>query len=71
MPASALNKVVLPVLGLPTKATVGLRGSMGQETHGDSGRFITTQTESEITQADLHGVAKRGKAQDFEFFSLE
>src|SRR5438445_223761 len=75
MPARALKRVVLPVLGLPTKAMVGVRvcsmgGSVGQ-LHGDSGRFASAQAKTVVTQTDFHRIAQRREADEFNFVPFQ
>src|SRR5437660_661191 len=79
MPASALNRVVLPVLGLPTRAIRGMRTatmSGAQERSGDrgdadTGGFVATEAQSIIGQTHLHRVAERGKPEHFNLSAFQ
>src|SRR5437867_1272471 len=77
MPARALNSVVLPVLGLPTRATRGVRTAImtkpesWQQSDAYAGGLVATETQSIIAEANLHGVAQRGETDNLELFALQ
>src|SRR5437762_11671870 len=75
IPASALNRVVLPVLGLPSKATVAVRTesmiSHGKRGDGHARRFAAAQAEAVVAEADFHRIAERSEAEHFNFFAFE
>src|SRR3954451_10747927 len=79
MPARALKSVVLPVLGLPTSATVGVRTVMESAEEGmasergdaDAGSFVAAEAETVIAEANLHRIAERGEADDLDLLAVE
>src|SRR5262245_5036915 len=76
MPASALNSVVLPVLGLPTSTIVGVRKAtmercLGYDPHGYAGGFLAAQAQAEISEADFNRIAQGSTTQHFDFVALE
>src|SRR5262245_2001529 len=81
MPASALNSVVLPVLGLPTSARVGVRvativtrkvrGRKSGGTDADLGGLGPAEAEAIILQANLHRVAQGCEADDLDLATFE
>src|ERR1051326_6601121 len=81
MPARALTRVVFPVFGLPTRATVGVRRATMlrvqeasrsyKEGYTNAGGFIAAQTQAVIAQTDFHGVAQRGEAEHLDFLVFE
>src|SRR5262245_24191198 len=83
MPARALNRVVLPVLGLPTRATVrggeatagepsrlSIAGSLRQG-DGNACRFPAAQAEAIVAEANVHRITQRREPDHLDLFPLE